>query len=711
MARSEQRIARWASAAAPMLRLPQRRSAEGTAPHPEGAPTPSRLGGALDFVSDWGVLAFAVWTLIAYGGMATQANATLLVSVWVATVPLLGALLVGLSRRRSDSPPPVRAPRAAETAPRYGRHLAVAAVAAGLASALLVAAAPGAPWALVWVGALVAVAFALARGRLRSEGPAPPEPAVGWPAHAFAALVGLVFAGMSLFITRPDGDDPFYVNRAVGTAELNRIPVRDIIFTHERVDAIGGTGLPIDSFSALQGALARLIGIEAASFAYYVTPPLMTFFATWALWRLLRAWSPRNLVLCFAVGCAYWLFSAETRLAHGSFFLTRMWQGKVIFVSWLVLTAYVLLTRWLSRRDALTALLLLAAGLSSIGMTGSAAFIAPVVFGTAAAALLAARDWRGLPIVLAAAAIPALVGLAVTLKYPLVEILPLSGGGGGTDRGSFGAIETEWYFYRVFPAGALAALGLIGLCAAPWLARSGSPARMTSGIAVVSIVLLAPAVLPAINHVTDLGVVLRRIFWAVPLPALVGLLGAVPLVRLLRPLARAPTLLRASAAVAPAILTAGLLAAFGHPLWISLKEKPLWVSHPTWKTHQAPLADARAILGRYSGSGPILADNGIMRAISLLTVDPKAVSARNFYARYLPAPARLIRDRLALSRFVEGEKPTPSRREVDAALLRLGVGLVCVEGSRQGLIRDVTAMGSYDRAFRANEHVCFERRR
>lgn len=695
-----------------MLRLPKRRSPQETALHPEGAPRPSRLGGALDFASDWGLLAFAVWTLIAYAGMATQANATLLVSVWLGAGPLLGVLLVVLSRRRSDSPRPARAPRAAEPAPRYGRHLAVAAVVAGLASALLVAAAPGAPWALVWVGALVPVAFALARGRLRSEGRAPHEPAVGWPAHAFAALVGLVFAGMSLFITRPDGDDVFYVNRAVGTAELNRIPVRDIIFTHERVDAIGGTGLPIDSFSALQGALAGLIGIHGASFAYYVTPPLMTFFATWALWRLLRAWSPRNLVLCFAVGCAYWLFSAETRLAHGAFFLTRMWQGKVIFVSWLVLTTYVLLTRWLSRRDALTAVLLVAAGLGSIGMTGSAAFIAPVVFGAAAAALLAARDGRGLPIVLAAAAIPALVGLAVTLKYPLTEILPLSGGGGGTDRGTFGAIETEWYFYRVFPAGALAALGLIGLCAAPWLARSGSPARMTSGIAVVSIVLLAPAVLPAINHVTDLGVVLRRIFWAVPLPALVGLLGAVPLVQLLRSLARAPALLRASAVVAPAILTAGLLAAFGHPLWLSIRgDKPLWVLHPTWKTQQAPLADARAILGRYGGSGPILADEGIMRAISLLTVHPKAVSARNFYARYLPAPARLIRDRLALSRFVEREQPIPSQSEVEAALSRLGVGLVCIDRSNRRAMREVEAIGGYSRAFRASEHVCFRRQR
>jgi hypothetical protein len=252
---------------------------------------------------------------------------------------------------------------------------------------------------------------------------------------------------------------------------------------------------------------------------------------------------------------------------------------------------------------------------------------------------------------------------------------------------------------------------LISLCAAPWLARSGSPARMTSGVAVVSIVLLAPAVLPAINHVTDLGVVLRRIFWAVPLPALVGLLGAVPLVQLLRPLARAPALLRRLVVVAPALLTVGLLVAFGHPLWISRSEQPLWVSHPTWKTQQAPLEDARAILGRYSGSGPILADEGIMRAISLLTVDPKAVSARDFYARYLPAPARLIRDRLALSRFVERRKQRPSRREVEAALSRLGVGLVCIDRSKRRVMRELVAIGGYSRAFRANEHVCFRRQR
>jgi hypothetical protein len=697
MATLGERLAQWASAATPTLRPPRRRPPDVDSAPLERASRPSRLGGALDFLSDLGVLAFAVWTLIAYIGMATEARVSLLVPVWLATVPLLGVVLAILNRRRSITSHTTRvvSPPADPPFTPRSRTLIAAALAAAIVSGLLAGALPGVPWAVVWLGAFVPVVVAVAMGRLRSEGATDPGPTLGWPADAFAALVGLGLATMSLFIGRSDADDAFYVNRATATAQLNRIPIRDVIFTDERVGAIAGAGLPTDSFSALEGALGRFIGIHGASFAYYVTPPLMTFFATWALWRLVRSWAPRNVVLCFALGCTYWLFSAQARLAPGSFFLTRMWQGKVIFAAWLIMTTYVLLTRWLSRRDAATAALLVAAGLSGIGMTGSATFVVPLLFSTAAVALLAARDWRGLPVVLVAAGTPFLIGFIVSQQHPVTLL---------TDKEH----STAWYFHQVFGVGVVAAFGVIALCAVPWLARSGAPARLVTGIAVVGLLLVGPGVLPTVNDVTGLTTVLRRTLWIVPLPALVGLLAAVPLAPLGR-LGAIRALRQRWAAAAPAVVCGALLAAFGHPLWISLSGNSLWAERPIWRINQHALADAHGILHRYRGSEPILADELVMRAIALVTVRPKAVNARTFYARLLPESPQRIRHRIALTRFVMGEGSKPSLEKVERALADLRVGLVCVRRSKVTIIRDVETLGNYEEAFRVNGLVCFSR--
>lgn len=649
-------------------------------------------------MSDLGVLAFATWTFIAWAGMATEARVSLLVPIWLATVPLLGVGLAILNRRRNEGPRPKRAVGAeeAEAGTPLARRLVIATLAGVFVAAILAGAAPGAPWPVIWIGAFVAVVVAVALGRLGSQEEERPSRLPGWSAHAFAALTGLVFAGMSLFINRPNGDDTFYVSRAVGTAQLNRIPVRDIVFTYEQVGPISGAGLPVDSFSALVGAGARFVGIHGASAAYYVSPPLMTFLATWALWRVIRSWAPRNVVLCFAVGAVYWIFSAQSALTPGSYFLNRMWQGKVIFVAWMVMTAYVLMTRWLRQRDAATAVLLLAAGVGSIGMTASAAFVAPLLFSVAMLPLLVRRDWRGLPILLGAAAIPLLAGFIATRLYP-VELLVIK------------ELSNSYYFHEVFGWGFVAAVSLIGLCAAPWLARSGTAAALTASCALVAVFIMAPRLLPTLNDVTDLTSVLRRTLWIVPLPALVGLLGAIPVVQVLRRLAGRPVLIRRLAVAAPALLVAGLLVAFGHPVWISWRfGNSMWEARPTWKIHERQLKSARAILSHYHGTDAILVEEPIMHTIALITVRPKVVNARSFYARLAPERRQRTRYRLSLTRFVEGRGPKPSHERVQHALSDLRVGLVCVEESKPLIIREVETFG-YREAFRVRRLVCLRR--
>lgn len=470
-------------------------SAEGRRKRPEASAAADvaepRLRRGLDLFSDWSVAAYAVWTLFAYAGMATGASVGLLLPLWVATLPLLGIAFL-VADRRSVSPSHPAPPAANEVerveSGRSRRKVSAVGLACGAASALVAGAFAGAPWIVAWLLALGAVGAAVAAGRLRARTPERRAPVPGFGADLLAAAAGLGFAAMSLFVNNQNADDVFYVNRATATAELGRIPVRDVVFTNEEVARSGGTGLPLDSFSALQGAVGRFADVHAASVAYYVVPPIVTFLATWALWRLVRAWAPRRALLCFALGCVFWLWSAQFDLSPGNFFLTRMWHGKVVFVAWLVPTLYLYLTRWLGQRDALTAVMLPVGGLAAIGMTGSATFVAPLVVASAVLPLLLRRDWHGMAVPLAAAAVPALVGFVASRAFPLPSEFTQS------------VFSTDWYYHAVFGVGLVSFVAALGVWWAPWLARAEPAAAIASGIAVVVALLLAPGVLDVLDR-------------------------------------------------------------------------------------------------------------------------------------------------------------------------------------------------------------------
>ena len=654
--------------------------------------TPSRLRVAFDFLSDCALVGFATWTLVAYLGMLTQLRVTVLVPLWLVFFLVAGVLILRLTRG-------VRARAApAEAMGETRSALLALGVGTGLVAAIIAVRPHGTPWPVVWVFAAVGVGAALTARTFRYARADDGDPPGRVIEDAVAAFVAAAFGVMSLFIYDPNADDVFYVNRAMATAQLNHIPTRDVIFTHETAKRFGGAGLPVDAYSAFQGALAHVAGVQGASMAYYVFPPVFTFLAVWALWRLLRRWAPRWPLLCFGLGCVYLLWSAQLELSPGGFFLTRMWQGKVAFASWLVPTLYVLITRWLGDRDARTGVLLVAAGVAGLGLTSSAAFVVPLIAATAMFALLAARDWSAAPVLAATAGFPFLVVFGVSRNFPVGNRFPFPG------------FPTEWYYHAVLGASAIAIAGAAGVWLAPWFARRGPPAAVATGVALVAAILLAPGVLHALNDVSGLSGsrALRRTLWVIPFPAVVGLLAAAPYDALAR---RAGLRLRVpwAAPVACASVIAALLIAFGHPLWLSHKGNSEWVARPTWKTNQYSLRLARTILRSYEGSGAILVDRHTMRAISLVTVEPKAVMARSWYARQTDEPPARTRARIELADFIMGEVTLPSD-QLRRDLAEIGVGLVCVRDEDIGLKAAVEQTGDYRESFRVRGKICLVRR-
>jgi Family of unknown function (DUF6077) len=650
----------------------------------------SRIRVGLDFVSDWAVVAFGIWTLIAYVGMATGAPVPALLSIWAVALVAFTGLAVRLRRRPDQTPKEGISihERASKALMGWPDLALVVSIGAGVITAFLVATMSLGWWFLYWTIALGAtVAAVVIRSRSSPRVAEPSEP-IGRGADWFVIAAGLAFATLSLFVSVSSADDVFYVNRATATAQLGHIPVLDVIFTHEEVARAGGAGLPVDSYSALQGALARPLGIHAASVAYLIVPPVMAFLAAWALWRLLRLWAPRRAALCFFLACIFWLWSAQYELTPGNFFLTRIWQGKAAFVAWLVPTIFVYLTKWLAHQDSRTAALLLFAGLGSIGMTGSATFVAPLIFLTALIPLLVCRQWRALPVPFVAGAIPLAVGLFAVLRFPLADTVgaqPLHSNG--------------WLYHEVLGAGVVGGIAGSAICAAVALTRAGSPRRLAGGIAIVTVVVFTPTVLPLLHDLSGLTTTLRRTLWFIPLPALVGLLAAIPVYRRMERFAP----------VALTVALAGLLIAFGHPLWTGEFGASRWAS-PGWKIGPPErLSTAKAILARYEGDGPILVRREIMKVIALLTVEPKAVNARTLYLERTREARGRTNQRLALTAFVMETRPRPKEAVVRHALSDLGVGLVCLGETQARLIAEVESVGPYRRGFRTHGYLCLER--
>jgi hypothetical protein len=218
-------------------------------------------------------------------------------------------------------------------------------------------------------------------------------------------------------------------------------------------------------------------------------------------------------------------------------------------------------------------------------------------------------------------------------------------------------------------------------------------------------VLLAPEVLPVLSDVTGVQGALRRTLWVVPLPALVGLLAALPVGEWVG---------KRWAVAVPAAAAAALLIALGKPLWESNVNpgRTYWTAPPSWKLTPRRVADARAILGRYDGPGPILAEEPIMAAIAEITVDPKAVNPRRWYIKLTGEPRSTKAERLRLTAFVTekvGDTPRPTLEQARHDLAHLGVDLVCVDSSEQELLRAVQVAGPYEPAFKARGQTCFSR--
>ena len=652
------------------------------------------LGETLDGVVEGGMAAFAVWTLLYLCALSTGWSLWWLSAAWCVGV-VGGAVFAVLRRVRGwSSAGPVGHDETVPLARLKLRHPRLFAALLGWAviGAVFLSVRLLEPDFWLILGLMVVcvpAALALSSGRpehdpVEGDGP-------HWH-HAIVLLCGTAFAGLSLVLLRPDADDVYYVNRAVWAADHGTAVATDTLFGPGVFpNTYAGGVLPLSSVESLDGALAHLSGISAASFTYLVTAPLIAFFSVWIMWRLVRAWAPRQRLTVFLVAFVFVLYSGVSIV--GNYSIGRIWQGKVTAYVLLLPLVWVVATRLLERRRGWDLVMMLVLGVAFVGFTSSATILGPAV---GAGLLLVAALVRSRFLAVGAVLFtlpPVLAGVAVTVLSPGVA---------HSATGSPLPSRTPWQSF-VIAFGSrpvLTGLGVLALLLAPVLVRRGAPSYLTAAAALIFLGSLLPGVTDLMNATTGAGPVLWRFSLVLPLPVLVGTVAAAPL-RLSSQLSQAD----ASRLVGGFLVA--VVAAAGVPLWSPALSTQL-TSRPTWKVDQAAQPLAVQISRLDTGPGPVLLPPEVMNVLAVTTTRMFAVVPR--YLGAVQESPEKAKARGQLLGLVQHSKPLLGYPQTDAALSALDVSLVCAPTSDHAVLRRVRASG-YEARKRVGPLTCLVPRR
>ena len=620
---------------------------------------------ALDFL----VVSFASWTVIYHVCLAARIGTGWAAAAGaLALVPAAWFAVLRASDRIDPSTTydtPLVRDRTA------GVVLAVNAAAAAAAAALF--AFTSTPWPLVWLvwilaaGAGVLATWTRARPvpdeasaeRTTAE---PPAPGRRWPAAATAIAWALALATVASFLVDHDGDDTQYVHMSAWVAAYGEFPLRDILFSNQELPAVIFPWL--SSWEGLLGTLARITGIWAPDLVYLGVPPIASVLSVLATWRLLRRWRLRMTGVALSVAMLFLFMSSHDHRTLGSFFVGRIWQGKVVFLAILIPVLLALLVEYAERPTRGRLVLLAAAGVAAVGFTSSGVFVVPVI----AAGFFA-------PLVFGAAK-EALAGLATTVAYPLLMgITTLAVGGHNAKVYVDAAVAPTRLVEREFGVGVLAAIGITAMLVGPAFIRHAVAARSTAATTSIVTCLFAPAVPLFVLHATGLGGVLWRWMWAVPVAPLLGVLATNFLGG-----ARAPAI-----RVAPSVALCAVLVVWGSPLWPG-RNAPL-AEAPAWKRPPQSVKIARAIYPHLRPRDRVAAPGEVLRTLLVMSGTITAVTPRRFYTTALRGvPGGHVEKQLLVRRLAQRGIGRPTRAapsgpyglKIARALEVLDVDVVCV---------------------------------
>jgi len=490
----------------------------------------------------------------------------------------------------------------------------------------------------------------------------------------------------TLLVHRSDLDDAFFVGHAVGIADHPGAP----ILAQDTLHGLDGLplALPVYKVETLGvgvAALAFLTPFEPLDIAHFVVPTLAAFLVPLAYATLFRRLLPRSWLWGVGIAVAFLWCAGDTHFGYGNFAFVRLFQGKGIFRSVavpLILSAALdfgrapNLRRW--RRLAATQI-------AAIGLTSSALVVAPTLAGLG---LLAGIPWRrGFGRRLAFGVTASLYGLM--LAGWMFTQMPAPGAGSGVSKPQ-GAVAAPTQAPgqepmaqaadQVLGTGQLANLAVLAILGAGIVGGSKLGRRFALILSLgFLLVLWNPFVDGWLHEYIFSSRAYWRIFWVLPLPALIALLLTAPL--------SIPG--QGLKALVRGISTAGLAALVllvAPETYTGSQDNRAHWGWPRWKVPESDFAVAQAIAEHASPEETVLAPLKISAWIVTRPNHPRSLMVRRQYLRSIREGLgyeETLR-RLTLVRWTEERLPARDA-EVAAALDHYDIPALCL---RQGVSRD-----------------------
>ncbi|MFC1572605.1 DUF6077 domain-containing protein [Candidatus Eisenbacteria bacterium] len=348
-------------------------------------------------------------------------------------------------------------------------------------------------------------------------------------------LFGLLGAMLSLFTHRPDLDDIHYLPNVVYYLENPSAPMGfDIHFLDAGGDLFRswywGTSLP---FEYAQGAVAHVAGIDLLTMYYMIMPALFGFAMAVVWFYGISRFSRHSYASVAGAGLIFLslLLMGERHASFGNFAFNRLFQGKAVLFA-IGLPLYAAFTLDFFKSPHMQSWLrLLALATAAIGLSASAAMLLPIL--AVSLTLAGAFAYRGT----VKEQLVRAVGVLCSLIYPgvyAVSILLSRESVVTTELPSAGFYPTTFGGHADYVFGPV-----LYICAA-----------MTAGLAIfilekkqrrfvaLWIISLAMLLNPWIAKLMISNVAMRSVYWRLfyllPFPLVVGLVGAGLAVRLQR---------------------------------------------------------------------------------------------------------------------------------------------------------------------------------
>ena len=589
-----------------------------------------------------GMVVLGAWSL--YAQLAILARLDFATLKAFSFLPLLGAVLYLLSAQIRLTRLTRLSPAVATLAEKDGARFLVPRwywVLAPAAISLLYGFTRSA-W-LFWV---LTLAYLVAMQRTASSSSAPsraPEAKIArWE------LMGVVFlAIMAVLVTsgasRPDRDDAQYVSLAVASMDSPSEPLLGF-------DSLYRSGLPVveqtlhfvQTYELMIGVLAEITRLPVPLLYYVILPALWAVISVVAHWLLLRRFLPAGpAMVALASLVALLILWGDGHRAFGNFAFVRLFQGKAVF---LLVGLPLLVHAALEFRGApsvRSGFALLLHQCAATGFTTNGLVLAPVAV---ALVLLAApqtspRYWR-----MVAGGLSTAIPLAVLGIGMLGHVSSISDSLG---------VDPFLFGFRVVLGPNRTAVVLLSLLLLPWLVMTAKlrGSNWVSGyVLLVFLLVFCPATARILS--SNLSPVFGwRIFWAVPIPLLVGMTCGL--------LAGTGTLLPRRGLRLAFLFLLLMAFTFAGPTAVTQTEWAL-SNIGAYKVDHRLYDIAKRISSVASREGPVLVEEDVAVYLCGLHDAPSLVAVRADYLKKLRGtiPGREFNERMSLLRYIGNEEGT-----------------------------------------------------